>query len=168
MMAIAKPNLAMRPFLPADAPLLSEIFRASVEELTAEDYSDAQREAWAASADDVEALAARLGAQLTLLGTMAGSPVGFVSLKGADQIDMLYVHPAAAGHGIGTMLVDALEKLAAARGATRLVAEVSDSAEDFFKHRGFIAQRRNTVPLGGEWFANTTMEKKLVAKERPQ
>jgi putative acetyltransferase len=168
MMAVAKPNLAMRPFLLADAPLLSEIFRASVEELTAEDYSDAQREAWAASADDVEALSARLGAQLTLLGTMAGSPVGFVSLKGADQIDMLYVHPAAAGHGIGTMLVDALEKLAAGRGATRLVAEVSDSAEDFFKHRGFIAQRRNTVPLGGEWFANTTMEKKLVAKERPQ
>ena len=168
MMAVAKPKLAMRPFLPADAPLLSEIFRASVEELTAEDYSDAQREAWAAAADDVEALAARLGAQLTLLGTMAGSPVGFVSLKGADQIDMLYVHPAAAGHGIGTMLIDALEKLAAARGATRLVAEVSDSAEDFFKRRGFIAQRRNTVPLGGEWFANTTMEKKLVAKERPQ
>ena len=168
MMAVAKPNLAMRPFLPADAPLLSEIFRASVEELTTEDYSDAQREAWAASADDVAALGARLERQLTLLGTLAGSPVGFASLKGADQIDMLYVHPAAAGHGIGTMLVDALEKLAAARGATRLVAEVSDSAEDFFKHRGFVAQRRNTVPLGGEWFANTTMEKKLAAKERPQ
>jgi putative acetyltransferase len=168
MMALAKPNLAMRPFLPADAPLLSEIFRASVEELTAEDYSDAQRDAWAATADDVAALSARLGAQLTLLGTMGASPVGFISLKGADQIDMLYVHPAAAGHGIGTMLVDALEKLAAARGATRLVADVSDSAEDFFKHRGFVAQRRNTVPLGGEWFANTTMEKKLAAKERPQ
>ena len=26
---------------------------------------------------------------------------------------MLYVHPAAAGQGVGTMLVDALEKLAA-------------------------------------------------------
>ena len=168
MNAAAHPKLAMRPFLPADAPLLSEIFRASVEELTTEDYSDAQREAWAATADDVAALGARLGTQLTLLGTMAGSLVGFISLKGADQIDMLYVHPAAAGHGIGTMLVDALEKLAAARGATRLVAEVSDSAEDFFKRRGFVAQRRNTVPLGSEWFANTTMEKKLVAKERPQ
>src|SRR3977135_2709950 len=117
MMALATPKLAMRPFLPADAPLLSEIFRASVEELTAEDYSDAQREAWAAAADDVQALGARLGAQLTLLGTMAGSPVGFISLKGADQVDMLYVHPAAAGHGIGTMLVDALEKIAAPRGA---------------------------------------------------
>jgi putative acetyltransferase len=152
----------MRPFLPADTPLLSEIFRASVEELTAEDYSEAQREAWP-PADDVEA-SARLGQQLTLLGTMAGSLVGFVSLKGADQIDMLYVHLAAAGHGIGTMLVDALEKLAAGRGSTGLLPK-SATAEDFFKHRG-SSQRRNTVPLGGEWFANTTMEKKLVAKER--
>ena len=48
---------------------------------------------------------------------MDGSPVGFASLEGADDIDMLYVHPAAAGQGVGTMLIDALEKLAAARGA---------------------------------------------------
>ena len=48
---------------------------------------------------------------------MGGSPVGFASLKGAEHIDMLYVHPAAAGHGVGSMLIDALEKLAAARGA---------------------------------------------------
>jgi len=48
---------------------------------------------------------------------------------------------------------DALEKLAAARGANRLVAEVSDSAQDFFRRRGFVPQQRNTVTLGGEWLA---------------
>ena len=47
MMARAHPKIAMRPFLAADAPLLAEIFRASVEELTGDDYSEAQREAWA-------------------------------------------------------------------------------------------------------------------------
>ena len=40
-------TFAMRPLLPEDVPLLAEIFRASVDELTADDYSDAQREAWA-------------------------------------------------------------------------------------------------------------------------
>jgi putative acetyltransferase len=167
MTASANPQLAMRPFLATDTPLVADIFRASVEELTAEDYSDAQREAWAAAADDEEALAARLGGQVTLLGMIGGAPVGFASLKGNDQLDMIYVHPAAAGHGVGTMLVEALEKLAAARGARRLVADVSDSAQDFFRHRGFVPQQRNTVPLGGEWLANTTMEKKLAGKERP-
>jgi putative acetyltransferase len=166
MMARAHPRLAMRPLLPADVPLLAEIFRASIGELTVDDYSEAQREAWAAAADDEAAFGARLAKQLTLLGTIDGSPVGFASLDGNERIEMLYVHPAAAGLGVGTMLVDALEKLAAARGTKRLTADVSDSAQDFFKARGFVPQQRNTIPVGDEWLANTTMDKQLAAKER--
>jgi putative acetyltransferase len=94
--------------------------------------------------------------------------VGFASLAGGERIDMLYVHPAAAGQGVGAMLIDALEKLAGSRGAARLTADVSDSAQEFFKHRGFVAKQRNSVPLGNEWLANTTMEKRLAAKERAQ
>jgi putative acetyltransferase len=79
---------------------------------------------------------------------------------------MLYMHPTAVGQGGGTMLLDALEKLSAARGAKRLTADVSDVAQDFFKKRGFTARQRNTLQIGGEWLANTTMEKAL-AKEKP-
>jgi putative acetyltransferase len=166
MMAVAHPKLAMRPFVAADVPLLAEIFRASVDELTADDYSEAQRQSWAAVADDEAGFGARLARQLTLLGTLGGSPVGFVSLKGPDQIDMLYVHPAAAGQGVATTLIDAIERLAQSRGAARLTAEVSDNAHDYFKRRGFVPTQRNTIPLGDVWLANTTMEKKLAAKER--
>ena len=165
MTAQAKPKLALRPFLPADVPLLAEIFRASIAELTGDDYSETQQGAWTATADDEEAFAKRLANALTLLGTIGGSPVGFASLAGTDRVDMLYVHPAAAGQGVGSMLIDALEKLAASRGARRLTADVSDSAQDFFQHRGFVATQRNTVELGGEWVANTTMEKRLAGKE---
>jgi putative acetyltransferase len=168
MSATAHPTIAMRPMLPADAPLLAEIFRASIDELAADDYSDSQREAWAAVADDEAAFGERLAKQLTLVGTMEGSPVGFASLKAPDVIDMLYVHPAAGENGVATMLVNALEKLAAARGAGKLTADVSDSAVEFFRKRGFVPQTRNTRPLGGEWLANTTMEKKLAAKEKAQ
>ena len=112
MMATAHPKLAMRPMLPTEAPLVAKIFRASIEELTA---TTTARPAGrlGSDADDEEAFATRLGKQLTLLGTIEGSPVGFASLKGTSDLDMLYVHPAATGQGIGTMLVDALEKLAA-------------------------------------------------------
>ena len=154
-------NLALRPMLPADIPLLAEIFRASVEELAVEDYSDAQIEAWTEIADDEAAFGKRLSEQLTLVVTLDGAPVGFSSLKGADIIDMLYVHPAAAGQGAATMLVDALEKLAAARGAKKLTVEASDTAHDFFSRRGYTAKSRNTVLRGAEWLANTTMEKSL-------
>ena len=101
-------EIALRPFLPQDAPLLAEIFRASIEELTADDYSAAQQEAWAAVADDDERFAARLSGQLTLIATIGGRPAGFVSLKGKDHIDLLYVHPAVAGQGVGTALYGAL------------------------------------------------------------
>jgi putative acetyltransferase len=168
MMARAEPKLALRPMLPADVPLIADIFRASVEELTADDYSAAQQEAWAAAADDAAAFGARLADAVTLLGTIDGSPVGFASLAGGEKVDMLYVHPAAAGHGVGAMLLDALERLARSRGAARLVADVSDSAQDFFRRRGFVPRQRNSVPLAGEWLANTTMEKQLAAKERAQ
>ena len=164
MMAVAHPKLGVRPFLPADAPLLREIFRDSIEELTADDYTEAQQEAWASTADDVADFAAKLSGQLTLVATLEGSLVGFASLLGKDNIDMLYVHPAATGQGVGAMLVDALEKLAGARGVTKLAADASDSARGFFEKRGYVAQQRNSISIGDEWLANTTLYKQLVAK----
>ena len=107
--------------------------------------------------------AARLASRLTLLGTLDGSPVGFIALEGPEHIDMLYVHPAAAGQGAGAMLCDALEKLAAARGSKQLSVDASDTARGFFERRGFVANTRNTVSLAGEWLANTTMVKPLAA-----
>jgi putative acetyltransferase len=161
-----QPKLGLRPYLPADAPLLAEIFRAGVEELTGDDYGPAQQVAWAAAADDKDAFAGRLAGALTLVATAQGAPVGFASLVGTEEIDMLYVHPAATGQGVAALLVDALEKLAAGRGAKRLKADASDTALGFFEHRGFTALQRNTVHRNGEWLANTTVEKKLD-KEAP-
>ena len=161
----ARSAAALRPYLPADAPVLAEIFRASIEELTGEDYSTAQQEAWASAADDEAEFGKRLAGALTLVATVEGQPVGFASLKGGDEVEMLYVHPEAAGQGVATMLYGALEKLAQARGATRLVTDASDTALPFFERRGFQAQRRNTVVRAGEWLANTTMEKRLAANE---
>lgn len=154
-------DLAMRPMLPDDAPLLAEIFRASIEQLAADDYSGAQIEAWSATADDEAAFGNALSGQLTLIATIEGEPVGFASLKGNSRLDMLYVYPAAAGQGAGSMLVDALEKLARARGAATMTVDASDSAHDFFKARGYAPRSRNTVLRGDEWLANTTMEKSL-------
>jgi putative acetyltransferase len=45
-----------------------------------------------------------------------------------------------------------------------LTVDASDSARGFFQKRGFSAQSRNTVSLGGEWLANTTMKKPLTAR----
>ena len=159
----AQPKLALRPMLPADVPDLAEIFRASIEELTADDYSEAQQGAWASAVDDEEEFGARLAGELTLVATLGGAAIGFAALADNSKIDMLYVHPAAGGQGAASMLCDALEKLATARGAKQLAVDASDSARGFFERRGYAAKTRNTVALGGEWLANTTMIKSLAA-----
>jgi len=155
------PNPGLRPFLPADVPMLAAIFAAAIQELTGDDYNEAQQEAWAAAAEDEAAFGKKLASELTLIATIQNAPVGFASLKGNDHIDMLYVHPSVAGQGVGTMLCDALEKLARARGTKSLSVDASDNALDFFRTRGYVARQRNSVTMNGEWLANTTMQKAL-------
>jgi putative acetyltransferase len=161
-MGQAMPKPGLRPFLPADTPILAAIFVASIAELTGDDYSEAQQAAWASAVDDEAAFGKRLGSQLTLIATLQNSPVGFASLKGADHIDLLYVHPSAALRGVGAMLCDALEKLAGARGAKSLTVDASDNAQEFFLKRGYVATRRSTITMGDEWLANTAMTKTLA------
>jgi putative acetyltransferase len=167
VMGQALPKPALRPFLREDTPILAAIFVAAIEELTGDDYNEAQQQAWASVASDEEQFGKRLASELTLIATLQNSPVGFASLKGKDHIDMLYVHPNAAEHGVASMLCDALEKLAASRGATSLTVDASDNAADFFAKRGYIGKQRNSITIDGEWLANTTMRKDLIQSAAP-
>jgi putative acetyltransferase len=157
--------IALRPYLPADAPRCLEIFHASIEEIASEDYDADQRAAWRSRASDPTDFAARLAQALTLVATAQGMIAGFASLKGADLIDMIYVDPAFSGRGIGGALIDALVKLAKARGADRITSDVSDTARSTFERQGFVAQRRNLASVEDQWLANTTMTKSLGKSE---
>jgi putative acetyltransferase len=159
---------ALRPYLPSDAARCAAIFRASIEAMAGEDYNDDQRRVWAAAADDSSAFGARLAKSVTLIATLGGEPVGFGSLKDPDVIDMLYVDPEYSRRGVGALLIDALARLAAGRGAQQLTSEVSDTARASFERQGFVAQRRNLIQLDGEWLANTTMIKPLAATNAPR
>ena len=155
--------IGLRPYLPDDLNTCIAVFRAAIADIASEDYSEDQCEAWAATADDAKAFATKLSGALTLIATLDGGVAGFVSLKGADVIDMLYVAPEAARQGVASALVDAISRLAAARGAAKLTTDASDTAKPLFEKHGFIAERRNLVTLGDEWLANTTMCKTLNA-----
>ena len=160
-------EVSLRPYVPSDARRCVEIFRSSIEELAADDYDADQREAWASVADDENAFAARLAGALTLIAVIDGAAAGFASLKGGEVIEMLYVDPEFAGRGAGRALIDALTKLATARGANRLTAEASEGAKPVFERLGFAAEKRNLVRVGDEWLANTTMTKSLGPEPAP-
>ncbi len=160
-----KPKL--RPYLPKDLAILTRILRASIEELTGDDYTEGQIAAWVDSFADETALASRLESGLTLIATLDGLPAGFAVLKGKDEIDLLYVAPGVVRRGVATALIDALEKLASARGAPSLKVAASDTARPFFSARGYEPQSRNTVTLGDEWLGHTIMSKALSGKVEP-
>src|ERR1700761_1642021 len=148
--------VSLRPYLPTDARRCAEIFRSSIEELAADDYDQDQREAWASRADDEQAFGAKLKEALTLLAVIDGAVAGFGSLKGGEEIDMLFVAPEFARQGAGRTLVEALTKLAQAR-----------VAKPLFEGQGFTAQKRNLVRKGEQWLANTTMTKTLAGDSTP-
>ena len=152
---------SLRPFLKEDVEQLAEIMCASIEELTQEDYDEDQRLAWISVLEDGDAFIKRLSEQLTILAIVEGEPVGFASLRGKDELDLLYVHPDVVRNGVGSMLVDALEKLAGARGATAMLTNSSETARPFFEKRGYLAQSRNTTNIGDEWLVNIAMRKEL-------
>ena len=62
------PKVALRPYLAEDTPVLAAIFAASIEELTGDDYSETQQQAWASTADDEERFGRRLEPQLDPAG----------------------------------------------------------------------------------------------------
>lgn len=154
----------LRPFLPADTIALRELFAQSIEELTQDDYDDGQRVAWAATAEDAGAFATKLASMTTLVVQSGSDHLGFASLKDNTHLDMLFVHPHYAGEGVGAALCDAMERIAAARGAETISVDASETASGFFEKRGYEAVQRNSRPLDDQWLTNTTMTKRLKPK----
>ncbi len=151
----------LRPYLPTDAELLAILMQASIEELAVDDYTEDQRDAWAASAE-AEIFAKKLATNLTLVAVDAdGEPVGFAVLVQNAAIAHVHVHPDLIAMGIGNTLCTALEKLAVARGSEGLLADVTDNAKGFFAKLGFVEKARNTINYGDVWLGTTTMEKPL-------
>ena len=153
----------LRPYLPADFDTVSLIYVDSIAELTEDDYTESQRAAWIAQSQDEDAFAAQMEAALTIIAEFDGAAVGFATLKDNKTIVMLYVHPEHVRLKVGTTLVDALERIAAGRGVKEITIDSSDTAEPFFKGRGYTARQRNTVQVDDEWMGNTTMTRDLSA-----
>jgi putative acetyltransferase len=153
----------LRPYLPADREALAILMQASIEELAVDDYTADQRDAWAAAVES-DAFAKMLATGLTLVALdEALEIVGFAVLIDNRAVAHVHVHPDLIGMGIGRTLLDAMARLAAARGADGLVADATDNAKGFFAKLGYQEKARATVQRGEEWLGATTMELMLRA-----
>lgn len=151
----------IRPFDPADTNVLRELFAQSIEYLTSAEYDDDQRLAWISAAEDPVVFEDRVWDADTFVVEVETEPAGFVTVKDGGLIDLIYVHPYFVRQGVGSMLIEKAEEIARERGKTEISADVSDTARPFFEAMGYVAKKRNLVPLEGQWLSNTTMTKTL-------
>lgn len=155
--------MRIRPYAARDAAALSALYRRSVREVGARDYSARQVEAWAGLAPSAERLDALLADGRTRLVAVDGAdrPVAFVDCEADGHIHFLYCAPEAAGTGVVSELYDTLEAIARRGGVTRLYAEASEAARRFFLKKGFVVIQTRRFQVAGVDIHNYAVEKTL-------
>jgi GNAT superfamily N-acetyltransferase len=184
-------NLYVRQAVPADVPVLTELIHASVRALQAEDYTEAQREAALRSVFGVDSQLIADGTYLVAessipeLGLPAIAGCGGWSkrktLYGGDawseredslldpereaaKIRAFFIHPAWARRGVGTLILEACERAAAAAGFNRFEMGATLTGAKLFAAKGYLPIRRIELPLpDGETLPILHMKKKIAS-----
>lgn len=155
--------MKIREYEPHDLPELIELFRRSVLEAAAAEYSFEQRLAWATACDDLSALAERLSEQMVAVYEMDDDTIaGFASMNEHGHLDFMYVHPEHLHQGIASTLYWYLEAWAGAQGIHRIFTEASLTSMPFFEKQGFEVIKRQSVECDGISLDNFRMEKHLL------
>ena len=153
------------PYQPAWAPALWAVFHAAVHELTAGQYSAAQRAAWAPDTVDAARWSARMAALQPAVAWVDGAVAGYADLQPDGLIDHFFVAPAHARQGVGRQLMTHVVHTAQQRGLARLYADVSLTAQPFFSASGFVVERHGGPVLRGVWLQNARMVRHLASAQ---
>lgn len=148
--------IAVRPFRERDAERAARLFRDTVFRVNRADYDEAQLRAWAAGADDVDAWAARFRAHRAFAAEKDVGLLGFGDIAEDGDLDRLFVHAEHQREGVGTALLEALERAVSAK---TLRTEASLTARPFFLARGWHVVREQRAFCRGAQFVNFLMEK---------
>jgi len=154
--------VTIRAYRPQDCETLATLYRRSVREIAAGDYTPAQILAWAPDRLDMEKFSARLLSRPTFVAEMENTVAGFTDLEPDGHIDLFFVNPDFQRRGVGTAMLAHVTARARSQGLTRLYAEVSRTARPLFARHSFVVLAAQEVALRGEFLQNFRMEKALT------
>lgn len=155
-------DLTIRPALSADLAPMMALFRRSVREVAARDYTSAQTEAWAPDIIDPTDWASRFSTRSVWVAEADGCLAGFISLGPEGHLHMLFVHPDYQRSGVARRLVTVVEAAALRAGEISLITEASITARPFFESQGFRVVECQRISRGGQDFIRYAMEKPLL------
>lgn len=145
----------------SDIPNIQALFRETVLQVNARDYTEEQVSVWALQAELDFLWMEKLSETHFLLAILDGRLAGFGSLTTDCNIEMLYTAVDAQGKGVASRLLAELEAEARRRGYEWLVTDASLTARRVFERCGFELLREQTVDVRGAPFTNYKMMKGL-------
>jgi len=155
-------DLVIRDYRDGDAPILSDLYRRSVEGLGARAYSPKQIAVWARLAPSAERLTDLMSdGRRRRVAELDGETAGFADIEADGHIHFLYAAPQASGRGVGSALLRDAEAIGRTTGATRLYAEASEVARPAFEKAGYRVVERRDFEVEGVAIHNWVVEKAL-------
>ncbi len=139
-----------RPVAPDDGPALCNVHRTSIFTLARHAYSSVEIESWVHGItpdSDLAAMAAENHVAEVALNDQ-GRIVVFCSVRD-DEVMALYVHPDAAGKGLGRQLMQRAEEQIAASGHRMVRVEASASGLAFYERLGYMIMESGDFPSRG-------------------
>lgn len=127
----------IRPYRPEDRAAAKLIYRRAILEGTRDVIGEAERIAWAGTAETDPMTEDKLTAQWCWIAEEDGRPTGFMSLCPDGLLDMAFVIPEVMGTGTAGALYDVLLAKARAEGLTRLTVLASPLSKRFLVKRGW-------------------------------
>lgn len=154
--------MLIRPFRPADAPVLAALYHGAVHGAGGRYYTPAQLAVWSPAPPSPDRYLEQAAGRVFLVAQDAnGAVIGYGDLERDGHIDHLYCHPDAIGTGVGSAILAALEAAARRDGIARLYVEASENARPLFARRGFTLDARNDFERSGVAIHNYRMSKRL-------
>lgn len=157
--------MIIRTHMPADTPVLAEIYRDAVEGMGSTAYDPRQVAVWASFASETPGLPELLAKGFALVAVVDDVPAAFCQLYPDDHISLLYTATQYARRGLATAVYRGIEAYAQGRGQRVLTTDASKLSRPFFEREGFVVRRTEQTIRQGVSFERYQMEKVLEAAE---
>lgn len=156
-----EPIVAVRRARPADAADMARLFHETVHRVNARDYADRQLQAWSPNVLPAGDWRARQRGLHVWVASQNETLLGFAELDPGGHIDCFFVSHRHQRMGVGERLMSVLLGSARRLGLDRVEADVSVTAEPFFRGQGFISFGEKTASRRGVSFRQFHMYRVL-------
>ncbi|MDZ8084378.1 MAG: GNAT family N-acetyltransferase [Nostoc sp. DedQUE12b] len=167
MSEIVKSNIKVRCCLPSDAESVLKVHRAAIHGTASSCYPKEIIQDWASpiTPSKIKAFADNtvIGEETRILAEINSQIVGFGAIVVSNsELRAVYVSPSFGRSGVGTAILQELERLARERGLSELHLNASLNAEPFYQVNGYINEGfEEHILRSGRKMPSVRMRKKL-------